>query len=116
MQLFAYIQRDYGLPVLEIGSTPSFGEISRYCGKLSILQSAEIIRRARLFIGIDSGPATSPRRRHAGRRAAGQLVALCVQRLGAARHAVDRVDDIEVEAVRNAVSQQLHRHAVAVAS
>jgi GT2 family glycosyltransferase/ADP-heptose:LPS heptosyltransferase/Tfp pilus assembly protein PilF len=27
------------------------------CGKLSILESAEIIRRASLFVGIDSGPA-----------------------------------------------------------
>jgi heptosyltransferase III len=27
------------------------------CGKLSLLETAEVIRRARLFIGVDSGPA-----------------------------------------------------------
>lgn len=39
------------LPNLEI---PLF---SSYCGKLSILETADLIRRASLFIGIDSGPA-----------------------------------------------------------
>ena len=28
-----------------------------FCGSLSILETAEVIRRAKLFIGIDSGPA-----------------------------------------------------------
>jgi heptosyltransferase-3 len=50
-----------GLPVFEIG-TDTFIDTSlkvsqSLCGKLSILESAEVIQRAKLFIGIDSGPA-----------------------------------------------------------
>ena len=49
------------LPVVEVGLTPIVcSDDPRYvdlCGKLSILETAEVIRRAALFIGIDSGPA-----------------------------------------------------------
>jgi ADP-heptose:LPS heptosyltransferase len=48
------------LPVLEIGSVSFVGHhpnVKSLCGQLSILESAEVIRRARLFVGIDSGPA-----------------------------------------------------------
>jgi ADP-heptose:LPS heptosyltransferase/SAM-dependent methyltransferase/tetratricopeptide (TPR) repeat protein len=51
--------------VIEVGLEPVCGEFSsthpeRYldlCGKLSILETAEVIRRAKAFIGVDSGPA-----------------------------------------------------------
>lgn len=50
---------DYSL--IEIGLSPTLQiESPRYlscCGKFSIIETAEIIRRATLFIGIDSGPA-----------------------------------------------------------
>jgi len=61
IQLLSKIKDTIGLPVFEIG-TETFLDISlslsqSLCGKLSILESAEVIRRAKLFIGIDSGPA-----------------------------------------------------------
>ncbi|GGD56143.1 heptosyltransferase [Emticicia aquatilis] len=47
--------------IIEIGLSSDLNINSeRYinlCGKLSILETAEVIRRAKLFIGIDSGPA-----------------------------------------------------------
>jgi heptosyltransferase-3 len=52
--------RQHGLPVIEIGlhsvvcSTTSG---SSTCRALTILETAELLRRASLFIGIDSGPA-----------------------------------------------------------
>jgi len=55
------IQKKYHMPVYEIGLTPfiknSSSMFKSLCGQLSILESTEVIRRARLFIGIDSGPA-----------------------------------------------------------
>ncbi len=51
----------WGLPIVEVGSAPLLNGKSpnamNYCGKLSILETAEVIRRAALFVGIDSGPA-----------------------------------------------------------
>ena len=47
-------------PVVEIGGRErgeAAGTHRSLCGKLSILESAEVIRRAALFIGADSGPA-----------------------------------------------------------
>lgn len=50
-----------GLPVFEVGLNTffdsSFNIIHNLCGKLTILESSEVIKRATLFIGIDSGPA-----------------------------------------------------------
>ncbi len=49
--------------VIEVGSEDhkiDFMDIPHFvnmCGKLSILESAEVIRRAILFVGVDSGPA-----------------------------------------------------------
>jgi heptosyltransferase III len=55
------IQAKYDIPVYEIGVKSfidqSAGLCKSLCGQLSILESAEVIRRAKLFIGIDSGPA-----------------------------------------------------------
>lgn len=48
------------ISIVEIGATPVLAPshgIVGMCGHLSILESAEVIRRAELFIGIDSGPA-----------------------------------------------------------
>jgi heptosyltransferase-3 len=55
------IHEDLGWPIAEIGLTPvtAGAKDGRYidlCNRLSILETAEVIRRAVLFIGIDSGP------------------------------------------------------------
>lgn len=60
-QLAQKIMRYFDLHVVEIGlqSVLDF-QTDHYinqCGTLSLLETAEIIRRAELFIGIDSGPA-----------------------------------------------------------
>src|SRR3978361_1478120 len=51
-----------GLPIVEVGlqtlvvrPDDTWGQT--FCGMLSIMETAEVIRRARFFIGIDSGPA-----------------------------------------------------------
>lgn len=47
--------------VVEIGSHPRLenvpGHYLSLCGQLSLIESAEVIRRSALFIGVDSGPA-----------------------------------------------------------
>ena len=45
--------RSAGIPLID----PSLNLSKSICGELTILESAEVIRRAKLFIGIDSGPA-----------------------------------------------------------
>lgn len=60
--LIAQIQQRYGVSVVEIGSRPKVAgrpgsAVRNLCGSLSVVASAEVIRRATLFIGIDSGPA-----------------------------------------------------------
>jgi ADP-heptose:LPS heptosyltransferase len=61
IQLLDGMKDEFGVQVFEIGSkTFLHGTVhvrQDLCGKLSILESAEVIRRAKLFIGIDSGPA-----------------------------------------------------------
>jgi len=60
-QLAQHIMHERGLPVVEIGLKPHLdlgtGRYVNLCGALSLLETAEVIRRAQLFIGIDSGPA-----------------------------------------------------------
>lgn len=55
------IMRDLGVFVVEIGLQPVIalesGSYVNLCGQLSLLETAEVIRRAELFVGIDSGPA-----------------------------------------------------------
>jgi ADP-heptose:LPS heptosyltransferase len=49
-----------GVAVIEVGLVPTLStgaNIISLAGKLSILETAEVIRRASLFVGIDSGPA-----------------------------------------------------------
>lgn len=61
LALLAGLHRDLGLTAVEIGLEPVIrggaGLRSDLCGKLSILESAEVIRRSTLFVGLDSGPA-----------------------------------------------------------
>lgn len=51
----------FGLPVIEVGLKPVLSErrkgVLNLCGKLSLVETAEVIRRAAVFFGIDSGPA-----------------------------------------------------------
>ncbi len=62
---FALVDRmvnELKFPVVEVGLAPVIrdGPIAQYrsvCGELSLLETAEVIRRADLFIGVDSGPA-----------------------------------------------------------
>jgi heptosyltransferase-3 len=61
-RLVAAIANDLLVNVVELGlqpfAVPHDGALVRnLCGQLSIMQTAEVIRRATLFIGIDSGPA-----------------------------------------------------------
>lgn len=52
--------RESGIAVVEVGLKPTLsGESGSIdvCGRLGILETAEVIRRAALYIGIDSGPA-----------------------------------------------------------
>lgn len=60
--LSAEISQRYGIAVVEVGLKPVLQKNDgsspvNLCGKLSILETAEVIRRASIFVGIDSGPA-----------------------------------------------------------
>lgn len=60
--LVAAITTELDIDVIEVGlrplAIPHDGARARnLCGRLSIMETAEVIRRATLFIGIDSGPA-----------------------------------------------------------
>jgi heptosyltransferase III len=61
-RLVTYIVETLGRSVVEIGLRPvladvTSGHVRNLCGKLPILETAEVVRRATLFIGVDSGPA-----------------------------------------------------------
>ena len=60
-QLVTILIKEYSTHIIEIGTKNNISIESIYyhnfCGKLSILQSASIIGKAKAFIGIDSGPA-----------------------------------------------------------
>jgi heptosyltransferase-3 len=60
-KLVQWLLATYPYPVIEVGLTPTVTEnhprFHNLCGQLSLLETAEVIRQARLFIGIDSGPA-----------------------------------------------------------
>lgn len=59
-QLVSWLAADYDYKIIEIGLssnlTISTDAYINLCGKLSILETAEVIRRATFFIGLDSGP------------------------------------------------------------
>lgn len=52
---------EFDCHVIEIGLSSTLNiyhsQYHNFCGKLSLLQTAEVIKRAHYFIGIDSGPA-----------------------------------------------------------
>jgi len=58
-----FLREELRLPIVEVGGgrqrdpSPFRGDIMDLCNRLPLLQTAEVIRRANLFIGIDSGPA-----------------------------------------------------------
>ena len=60
-RLVRWLTDTYPYLVVEVGLTPTITEehpqFRSLCGQLSLLETAEVIRQARLFIGIDSGPA-----------------------------------------------------------
>ncbi len=60
--IIKHINTTWGLPVIEIGlkhlAIAAEDKVNRsLCSNLSILQSAEVIRRSVLYLGTDSGPA-----------------------------------------------------------
>lgn len=60
--LVCILAETHKIHVVEIGlksALPNLGIplFSSHCGKLSILETADLIRRATIFVGIDSGPA-----------------------------------------------------------
>lgn len=60
--LVRHVTDTLGLAVVEVGLVPTAVEqdtdrLRGLCGVLSIMQTAEVIRRAELFIGVESGPA-----------------------------------------------------------
>ncbi|HEX8915295.1 MAG TPA: glycosyltransferase family 9 protein [Humisphaera sp.] len=55
--LIRRITDELRVPVFEVGSVATQSSAISLCGRLSILETAEVIRRASLFVGIDSGPA-----------------------------------------------------------
>jgi ADP-heptose:LPS heptosyltransferase len=62
LQIKHHINQKHKLPVVELGLAASLmdgGTIGyrNLCGQLSILESAEVIRRSLMYIGTDSGPA-----------------------------------------------------------
>jgi heptosyltransferase-3 len=60
-QLVGNILREYDVDIVEVGLESRVGnlvpKVYDLCGKLSLLQLAEVIRRSVGFVGIDSGPA-----------------------------------------------------------
>ncbi len=60
-RLVRWLLATYPYPIIEIGLSPVVTETNArfrsVCGQLSLLETAEVIQGARLFIGIDSGPA-----------------------------------------------------------
>lgn len=62
--LGSWIAKELNLPIVEVGvikegapASPFAGSSIDLLNKTSILETAEVIRRARFFIGVDSGPA-----------------------------------------------------------
>ncbi len=59
LQCIRTLVQEMGVTVVEVGLDPVLPPMPglvQLCGKLSILETAEVIRRAALFVGVDSGP------------------------------------------------------------
>lgn len=61
IELARWITQEFGIAIVEVGLDsvlkPKVDDVIDLCGKTSILETAEVIRRASCFIGIDSAPA-----------------------------------------------------------
>ncbi|MGC8594927.1 MAG: glycoside hydrolase family 99-like domain-containing protein [Candidatus Kryptoniota bacterium] len=61
IDVVSYVHKTYKLPVIEVGNEgiveKALPDLVKFIGKTSYIQTAEVIRRAKLFIGVDSGPA-----------------------------------------------------------
>jgi ADP-heptose:LPS heptosyltransferase len=59
IELIALIRRELRCPVIELGLIPVLSEsgkgVRNLCSRLELLETAEVIARASLFVGIDSG-------------------------------------------------------------
>jgi len=61
-ELAERVQADCAVRIVEVGTSSvlaqtGLGNFENFCGKLSLLETAEVIKRSKLFVGIDSGPA-----------------------------------------------------------
>ncbi len=59
-ELAALIREKTALKIIEVGLVPILHELEgqiNVCGRLSVLETAEVIKRGALFVGVDSGPA-----------------------------------------------------------
>lgn len=60
-RLVAWLLQTYPYPIVEVGVNPIVTQehprFRNLCGQLSLLETADVIRQAELFIGIESGPA-----------------------------------------------------------
>jgi ADP-heptose:LPS heptosyltransferase len=61
-QLKERLVKKFGVPIVEVGlknvlTEPDDGTFFNLCGRLSLLETAGVIARATLFVGVDSGPA-----------------------------------------------------------
>jgi len=61
-ELLRWLVKDRDVQIVEVGTKPVLSQLGlpRYrslCGQLSILETAEVIRRSALFVGVESGPA-----------------------------------------------------------
>lgn len=60
-RLVSWLVETYPYPIVEVGVNPVVTQehprFRSLCGQLSLLETADVIRQARLFIGIESGPA-----------------------------------------------------------
>ncbi|CUU08634.1 Glycosyltransferase, GT2 family [Candidatus Kryptobacter tengchongensis] len=62
VKLAEHILKKHKLSIVEVGTESilqkyNFNDFINLCGKTTILETAEVIRRSLLFIGVDSGPA-----------------------------------------------------------
>ena len=60
-ELVARLIDEQGLAVVEVGLRPVASDARAgyvdLCGRTTVVETAEVLRRAQLFIGVDSGPA-----------------------------------------------------------
>ncbi|TLU83400.1 MAG: glycosyltransferase family 9 protein [Chlorobium sp.] len=60
IELCVLIKEKYNYTIVEVGINPLIENDNialNYCGKLSLLETASIIEKSEIFIGVDSGPA-----------------------------------------------------------